>query len=262
MNILISNDDGINSDGIKSLAEELSKKHNIYIVAPDGERSATSHSLTLHSPIRVKETNIKGAIKSWAISGTPGDCVKIGINALLSKDQQPDIVISGINHGPNLGYDVLYSGTVSASIEASMLGLPAVAVSLVTMEAKYEDFLFAKKFTNSLLEKIKGYKFPPKTILNVNIPNLAEEEIKGIAITELGGRIFTSDYEKRIDPRGRIYYWMAGVPAYESQNSPTDLSAIRKNKISITPLCFDMTYNAGINKLDEILCKGDLCQWH
>lgn len=264
MNILISNDDGIFSGGIKALSEELSKKHNVYVVAPDRERSAASHSLTLTTPLRVEEMNDLdiGAKKAWAVSGTPGDCVKIGINAILSKNEQPDIVISGINHGPNLGYDVLYSGTVSAAVEAAMLGLPAIALSLVAMKSGYDDFKFASKFASALVDKLNNVIFPNKTILNVNIPNLEEENITGVAITELGGKIFTSDYEKRVDPRGQTYYWMAGVPAYEPQDAPTDLAAIRNNKISITPLCFDMTRKESLADLNNLFCKAGTCNWY
>ncbi len=263
MNILISNDDGIAAHGIKVLTEELSKNHNVYVVAPDRERSAASHSLTLHTPLRVEEieeTNT-GAKRTWVTTGTPGDCVKIAINAVLGKNEQPDIVISGINHGPNLGHDVIYSGTVSCAIEAAMLGIPAISVSLCSMNAEYEDFKPGAKFVSSLLEKLKDFKFPPKGILNINIPKLEEDDIAGVSITELGGRIFTSDYEKRVDPRGKVYYWMAGVPVNEPANAPTDLAAIRNNKISVTPISYDMTLKNNINDLNNIICNQNFCEW-
>lgn len=264
MNILISNDDGIAANGIRVLTEELSKKHDIYVVAPDRERSAAGHSLTLHTPLRVEEIegSKSGAKRTWVTTGTPGDCVKIAINAILSKDEQPDIVISGINHGPNLGADILYSGTVSCAMEGAMLGVPSIAVSLATMHAEYEDFKYSACFVSSLLDKLTEFTFPPKSILNVNIPLLNEEDIAGIAITELGRKMFTDDYEKRIDPRGKVYYWMAGELINEPQDSLTDIAAVRNNKISITPVTYEMTNRETISDLNKILCSGNSCQWY
>ena len=141
MRILISNDDGIAANGIRVLTKALADDHDVYVIAPDRERSAAGHSLTLHTPLRVEELEaITGAKRTWVTTGTPGDCVKIGINAILSEDEQPDIVISGINHGPNLGSDILYSGTVSCAMEGAMMGIPSIAVSLASMQADYDDF--------------------------------------------------------------------------------------------------------------------------
>ena len=263
MNILISNDDGIAANGIRVLTETLSKKHNVYVVAPDRERSAAGHSLTLHTPLRVEQIeDIKsGAKKTWVTTGTPGDCVKIAINAILSKEEQPDFVISGINHGPNLGADILYSGTVSCAMEGAMLGFPSIAVSLASMNADYEDFKYSAQFVSSLLDKLTEFKFPDNSILNVNIPLLNEEDIAGIAITELGRKMFTDDYEKRIDPRGKTYYWMAGELSGASEKENTDIEAIRRNQISITPLSFDTTRKEIISELNEILCSDNMCNW-
>ena len=263
MNILISNDDGIAANGIRVLTEILSKEHNVYVVAPDRERSAAGHSLTLHTPLRVEELDSKfGAKRVWVTTGTPGDCVKIAISAILSEEEQPDIVISGINHGPNLGADILYSGTVSCAMEGAMLGFPAIAVSLATMHAEYEDFKFSAEFVNSLLKKLQNFKFPPKCILNVNVPLLNQEDIAGIAITELGRKMFKDGYEKRIDPRGKVYYWMAGELINEPADAPTDLAAVRNNKISITPVTYEMTRHETLSELNKILCNGTNCQWY
>ncbi len=197
MNILVSNDDGIAANGIRALTEALSTEHNVYVIAPDRERSAAGHSLTLHTPLRVEELDARnGATRTWVTTGTPGDCVKIGINAILSKDEQPDFVISGINHG---------------------------------------------QFTLSLLNKIKEFKFPKKSILNVNVPLLDADDIAGVAITELGRKMFTDAYEKRVDPRGKTYYWMAGELINEPVDAPTDIAAVKNNKISITPVTYEMT---------------------
>ena len=211
MKILVSNDDGIAANGIRCLTETLALEHEVYVIAPDRERSAAGHSLTLHTPLRVEEVEAYHGVKrAWVTTGTPGDCVKIGINAILSKDEQPDVIISGINHGPNLGADILYSGTVSCAMEGAMLGVPSIAISLASMRYEYENFKYAAKFANLLLPKLKEFTFPKKSLLNVNIPALDEEDIAGVAITELGRRMFTDNYEKRVDPRGKVYYWMAG----------------------------------------------------
>src|SRR5574344_3159702 len=168
MKILISNDDGIAANGIRALTTKLAKNHDVYVVAPDRERSAAGHSLTLHTPLRVEELeNIHGAKRTWVTTGTPGDCVKIAINAILSPSEMPDIVISGINHGPNLGSDILYSGTVSCAMEGALMGIPSIAVSLASLRYEMDDFKFAANFILSLLPKLKEFNFPQKTLLNV-----------------------------------------------------------------------------------------------
>lgn len=263
MKILISNDDGITATGIKVLSEALAQEHDVYVVAPDRERSAAGHSLTLQTPLRVEELENKNGIKRiFVTTGTPGDCVKIGINALLEKNELPDIVISGINHGPNLGSEILYSGTVSCAMEGAMIGYPSIAVSLAGLKFEPDDFRFAGKFMLALLHKLKTFKFPPKTILNVNIPALEEEDIGGVAITELGGKLFTNTYEKRIDPRGKVYYWLAGELINVPAHTRTDISAIKNNKISITPVTYEMTSTSLINSLKESLCNDDICEWY
>lgn len=263
MNILISNDDGIAANGIRALTEELSKMHNVYVIAPDRERSAAGHSLTLHTPLRVEELDgsKSGAKRTWVTTGTPGDCVKIGISAILSPEEQPDFVISGINHGPNLGADILYSGTVSCAMEGAMLGVPSIAVSLASMSAEYEDFKYTAKFVAVLLEKLKSFQFPKKCILNVNVPKLDADDIAGVSITELGRKMFTDAYERRVDPRGKVYYWMAGELITEPQDAKTDLAAVRNNKISITPVTYEMTRTETISDLSNILCSNDSCDW-
>ena len=218
MKILISNDDGLLANGIRALIEALAPCHDVYVVAPDRERSAAGHSLTLHTPLRVEEVNAKyGAKRCWMTTGTPGDCVKLAINAILEKDELPDLVISGINHGPNLGADIL--------------------------------------------NKIDIKRIPPKTILNINVPGLEKEDIGGVAVTELGSRMFTDAYEKRIDPRGKVYYWMAGELVNEPEDAATDIAAVRNNKISITPVTYEMTRTNIMQDLEETLCKENLCNW-
>lgn len=262
MKILLSNDDGVMAEGIKALTIALSKEHDVYVIAPDRERSAAGHSLTLHTPIRVEELESKfGAKRIWITSGTPGDCVKIGINAILSEEEKPDLIISGINHGPNLGSDILYSGTVSCAMEGAMMGYPSIAVSLASMSSEPELFQNVAEFMAKFVHKVKEFNFPKKTILNVNVPGLMPEDLAGIAITRLGGKMFTDEYDKRVDPRGKVYYWMAGELIKQCENDDSDLNALRWNKVSITPITFEMTLEEVRPELEKVLCANNICDW-
>ena len=263
MKILLSNDDGVMAEGIKALTIELSKEHEVYVIAPDRERSAAGHSLTLHTPIRVEELDSRfGAKRIWITSGTPGDCVKIGINAILSDEEKPDLIISGINHGPNLGSDILYSGTVSCAMEGAMMGYPSIAVSLASMTNDPELFKNVAAFMLKFVHKIKDYKFPPKTILNIDVPGLVPEDLGGVAITRLGGKMFTDEYDKRVDPRGKVYYWMAGELIRHCENDDSDINALRWNKVSVTPITFEMTLDSVIPQLEAALCTDSLSDWN
>lgn len=258
MNILLSNDDGILANGIRALIEALAPHYNVYVVAPDRERSAAGHSLTLHTPLRVEEVDPKyGAKRCWMTTGTPGDCVKIAVNAILANDELPDLVISGINHGPNLGGDILYSGTVSCAMEGALLGIPSIAVSLASLHSEYEDFKLAAEFVASLIERLGDYEIPAKTVLNINVPGLEKEDIAGVEVTELGKRMFTDTYERRVDPRGKVYYWMAGELITEPEDAKTDIAAVRNNKISITPITYDMTRKGYMTELETQLHCSD-----
>lgn len=263
MKILVSNDDGITAQGIKSLISSLAFEHDIYVVAPDRERSAAGHSLTLHSPIRVEELeNQFGAKKVWVTNGTPGDCIKIAISSLLSEDELPDVVISGINHGPNLGTDILYSGTVSCALEAAMLNYPSIAVSLASMSHETLYFNAAAKFICRFLPRLKNITFPKKTILNINTPALEEEDIAGVEITKLGTKMYTDSYEKRIDPRGKAYYWLAGELTSKHQEDGSDIAALKANRISITPITFEMTHKEVLKELEKEFCPNGICEWY
>ncbi len=262
MKILVSNDDGIVASGIRALIEALSVENEVYVIAPDRERSAAGHSLTLHSPLRVEELEPKlGAKRNWVTTGTPGDCVKIGLNGILAEHEKPDVIITGINHGPNLGSDILYSGTVSCAMEGAMLGYPSIAMSLASLNYEPENFVFAANFIAKFLPKIMKVKIPHKTVLNINVPALDPEDISGIAITMLGTKMFTDDYEKRVDPRGKVYYWMAGELIKHDVLDGTDINAIRSNKISITPVTFDITHRELMPQLAKALCCEDICEW-
>ena len=249
MRILISNDDGIYSGGIRALAEGIAQNNGeVYVVAPDRERSATGHSLTLHRPLRLEEeTHLKGVKAAYSTDGTPSDCVKIAIGAILK--EQPEIVLSGINHGPNMGSDVLYSGTVSAAMEGAIYNIPSIAVSLA--DHKPQDFSCAVAFISKLIKIIGQIKFPDRTLLNINIPALPLSEIAGIEITELGVRPYNDYFIKRVDPRGRTYYWLAGEAIEEHELPGTDVFAVRNNQISITPVTIHMTNEKMLPELKE-----------
>ncbi|MGI5822998.1 MAG: 5'/3'-nucleotidase SurE [Dethiobacteria bacterium] len=254
MIILLTNDDGIFAEGIQVLGETLSQNKNVdlYIVAPDHERSATGHAITMHRPLRAEEVKFphNPVLKGWSVNGTPSDCVKLAVEYLLP--QKPDLVISGINQGENLGTDVLYSGTVSAALEAMILGIPALAVSLATQ--KNPDFRFTANFLRCFLNVLGSHHLPEKTLLNINVPGKNHRDIAGIAITRLGLRLYRNAFEKRVDPRGKDYYWLAGsaVDEVSPEEKDTDIAAVNNAYISVTPLHFDLTNYPLIEKLQEI----------
>jgi 5'-nucleotidase len=257
MNILISNDDGIYSPGVKALAEAVSDRgHQVTVVCPDRERSATGHCLTLHEPLRVDAITqfYSPAITAWACSGTPSDTVKLALDALMP--QRPELVLSGINRGANLGTDVLYSGTVSAAMEGAMEGVPSVAFSLTSFSSV--DFSAAAAFAQTLVEAIALEALPAFTLLNVNIPAIAAADICGVVTTRLGIRRYRDLFEKRIDPRGKTYYWLSGEVIEEEAAIGTDIQAIKDNYITITPLKNDLTYDLGIAPLKDWLDKSHL----
>jgi len=253
MMILLTNDDGIYAEGIQILGEKLLGHENIdtYIIAPDREQSATGHSITMHRPLRAEEVKFyrNPGLKGWSVNGTPADCVKLAIECLLP--EKPDLVISGINNGANLGSDVLYSGTVSAAIEATILGVPALAVSLT--EDDNPDFHFAADFTFKLIRVIEENNLPKNTLLNINIPGIERNKIAGITVTRLGNRQYRNAFEKRVDPRGRNYYWLAGeVVDTFGDDGETDVAAIHNSFISITPIHFDLTNFKLLERLKSI----------
>ncbi len=259
MKLLISNDDGISALGIRTLANKLAEAgHNVTVVCPDRERSATGHGLTLHQPIRAEivESIFHPAVKAWACDGTPSDCVKLALWALL--ESPPDLVLSGINQGANLGTEILYSGTVSAAMEGMIEGLPSVAFSLASHTSK--DFQAAAHFAQLLVAQLAAKPLRELMLLNVNIPPVKWEEIAGVTITRQGVRRYVDVFDKRVDPRGKTYYWLTGEVLEEveppeglnlPENIPIDVHIIRKNHISITPLQYNLTYATGITQLSE-----------
>jgi 5'-nucleotidase len=256
MRVLVSNDDGVMALGIRTLANTLvAAGHEVTVVCPDQERSATGHGLTLHHPIRaeVVESVFDPAIKAWACSGTPADCIKLAIWALL--DDLPDAVVSGINHGANLGTDVLYSGTVSAAMEGTIAGIPSIALSLISSQAK--DFQPAADFAVTLLAQLKHAPLQSAILLNVNIPVVPASEIRGAIVTRQGLRRYVEEFEKRLDPRGKTYYWLTGEVAQDiaqpddGSHKPTDVEAIRDNYITVTPLHYNLTCPVNLFAVEE-----------
>ncbi|WP_425448669.1 5'/3'-nucleotidase SurE [Dethiothermospora halolimnae] len=239
LNILVTNDDGINAIGIKKLAKSLKKIAKVIVIAPDRERSATGHAITMHQPLRVdKATDFPDDIEAWSISGTPSDCVKIGIETIMAN--KPDLVVSGINNGPNLGTDVIYSGTVSAAIEGAIHGIPSLAMSIAGIkgEINYEG---AASYSCKLARLILDNKEQESIILNANIPSIGYKDIKGIKLTELGNRRYNNSFVKREDPMGKNYYWLAGSLIELENKDVSDVEAIKEGFVSITPLHFDLT---------------------
>jgi 5'-nucleotidase len=257
MKLLVSNDDGIFSLGIRSLANTLAEAgHEVFVVSPDRERSATGHGLTLHQPIRadIVESVFHPSIKAWACSGTPSDCVKLALWALL--DEKPDLVLSGINHGSNLGTDVLYSGTVSAAMEGVIEGIPSLAFSLTSFSS--QDFVPAANFARSLVAKLEKQPLSPFLLLNVNVPAVNADAIAGVVITRQGLRRYIDVFEKRTDPRGKTYYWLAGELLEEVEEAldladiaPTDVQANQQNYITITPLQYNLTASKKLVSLQD-----------
>ncbi|HSQ89795.1 5'/3'-nucleotidase SurE [Romboutsia sp.] len=249
MNILITNDDGITADGIIELAKEIAKTENVYVVAPETQRSATGHAITMHSPIMVNEEFIQENIKAYSISGTPADCVKIGIEALF-KDVEIDLVLSGINNGPNLGTDVVYSGTVSAAIEGLIQNKPSIAISYNEFNISKETYKEASKHVVKIIDNVKDkLEILDDCVLNVNIPS---EDIKGFKITKLGERKYENVMEERFSPYGKRYFWMGGKVKELEQEQDSDIVAVEKGYISVTPVNIDMTNLGKINVLKEI----------
>jgi 5'-nucleotidase len=243
--ILLSNDDGYLATGLRTLAQHLADLAQIIIVAPDRNRSGSSHSLTLDSPLRVEhpEENV------YYVNGTPTDCVHIAITGLL--DQPPDMLISGINHGANLGDDVLYSGTVAAALEGRFLGVPGIAVSLVLADGGH--FRAAADLVRRLVERTLVDPLPADAILNVNVPDLPRAEIKGIRTTRLGFRHKSEPVVQELDPKGKPIYWIGPAGAGQDVGPGTDFNAIADSCVSVTPLKVDLTAHAALGSLENWL---------
>ena len=256
--ILISNDDGIFAEGIRSLALTAgSAGHQVTVVCPDQERSATGHGLTVQHPIRAERADqlFGEGITAWACSGTPSDCVKLGLGKLL--DDPPDLVLAGINHGPNLGTDVFYSGTVSTAMEGALEGLPAMAVSCNSY--RWRDFGPGARFALALAEQVLQQGWPEGLLLNVNVPARVEGELQGHNWCRPAVRRYVNQFDTRTDPRGKTYYWLAGeviIDAETASDGPeeweTDLACVERGAIAVTPLQPELFWRRGLDQLPQL----------
>ena len=246
MKILITNDDGLQAEGISILAAELCSIGDVYVVAPANEQSGVGHGLTVRNPLRAIHTPLPAITdQAWAVTGTPADCVKLAIEQILGF--KPDLVVSGINHGPNLATDTIYSGTVAGAMEGFLYGVPALAVSVVGSHRRLRqpgNFALAARTAAVYGEQL--YRSGEKMLLNINVPGSADEEVKGVRFCPTGWRWYNDAFDKRVDPFGREYYWMQGVVEDRSANGDTDVELCADGYITITPLKFDLTDYAAL----------------
>lgn len=246
MNILVTNDDGVFAEGLLALKTELDKIGNVFVVAPDRPRSACGHSITLHKPLRAEKVVLEDGSTAYASNGTPSDCVTL---AILGIFQEPiDLVVSGINHGPNLGWDLTYSGTVSAAMEGAILGVASFAISVAGIEPKI-DYTAAARFAVDLALLIDNHKLPESALLNVNVPHIAASDINGVQVTRQGKRRYVGQLDKRTDPTGRDYYWLGGDLPEDDLKEGTDVKAVADGYISVTPVHLDLTDEASIEAI-------------
>jgi 5'-nucleotidase len=237
ISILITNDDGIYAPGILQLYKSLRDLGLVTVVAPLIEKSAVGHAITISDPLRVIEVERDGAFFGYAVNGTPADCVKLGVQCIVTK--KPDIVISGINLGPNTATNIIYSGTVSAAAEAIIMGIPAMAVSLTSFSSK--NFSYAGKIALQLTKEIIRHGLPEETLLNVNVPAVPENEINDIIVTRQGKGRYQEAFDKRTDPNNRTYYWLTGKKMLIDKDPDVDDLAVMNKNVSITPIHYDLT---------------------
>jgi 5'-nucleotidase len=246
MNILITNDDGVHAEGLMVLKAALDKIGRVFVVAPDRPRSACGHSITLHKPLRAEKVHLKDGSVAYSSNGTPSDCVSLALLGIL--DEPVDLVVSGINHGPNLGWDLTYSGTVSAAMEGAITGVPSFAISVSTY-SPHIDYGIAASFAADLARLLDEHKLPESTLLNVNVPDLAASDIKGVKVTRQGKRRYSGQLEKRTDPMGRDYYWLGGDLPEDTLEEGTDVHAVAEGWVSVTPVHLDLTDYASIESV-------------
>jgi 5'-nucleotidase len=245
--ILVCNDDGITAPGIKNLVEAIKHLGQVVIVAPDSPQSAMGHAVTISKPLRLDKTHLYGDIEAWQCSGTPADCVKLAVDKVLHR--KPDLLVSGINHGSNSSINVLYSGTMSAAMEGAIEGIPAVGFSLCDF-AYDADFSYAQKVATLVAQNILDNGLPTATLLNVNIPNLTESAIKGIKICRQANAKWKEEFDERVDPNGRKYFWLTGKFLNNDKGEDTDEWALANGYVSIVPVHFDLTAHHAIPTLN------------
>lgn len=247
MRILLTNDDGIFAKGIEALYTRLKQDNDVVVVAPETEQSAVGHAITFLNPLRVKPVQRNGVFFGYALDGTPADCVKIAVTELMKPP--PDIVVSGINMGANVGVNVIYSGTVSAATEAAVLGIPSIAVSIDSFNTT--DFSAATQFIPKLLQRVEKRGLPPGVSLNVNVPCIPAEEVRGVRITHQGKMRCVESYDRRVDPRDHVYYWLCNTAVLSDHNAYADSCAIAQGIISVTPIHHDLTHYDSMKMLEQ-----------
>jgi 5'-nucleotidase len=246
--ILVTNDDGIISPGIRALVEVATEFGDVFVVAPDSPQSGMGHAITLDKPLRITKMEVFGDVPAYQCSGTPADCVKIAIDKILHK--KPDLCISGINHGSNSSINVIYSGTMSAAMEASIDGIQAIGFSLLDYSFD-ADFTGAKIYARKIINQILKSHIPSGTLLNVNIPKVPASEIKGIKICRQAMAKWVEEFDERIDPRGSNYYWLTGKFVNFDHGEDTDEWALNNGYVSIVPVQFDLTSHNGIRFINK-----------
>lgn len=237
MKILLTNDDGINAKGIEAMNAALREFADVTVVAPETEMSAVGHAITITDPLRVRKVRRNGSEFGFAVNGTPADCVKIAVRAIL--EEKPDIVVSGINQGQNVASNIIYSGTVSAATEGMILGIPSMAISLSSFTSP--DFSIAGEYGSMIVKKLVENPMPPDTLLNVNIPAAARDQIKGVKLCRMGVSKFREMFEKRVDPRQHEYYWQGGEMVIFPEDEDADIRLLAQGYVTVTPIHFDLT---------------------
>ena len=251
MRILVTNDDGISAPGLLTLSKELAKSYQVTVIAPDRNWSASGHVKTMHRPLRVKEVSIDRRIHAFASDGAPSDCVALAMLGVI--DEKIDIVVSGINPNANVGHDVTYSGTVTAAMEAAIWGIPGIAVSLDSPQDHDGELEYgpAARVARKVVDMVIKQELNSQTVLNVNVPYLNDQLIKGYQITRQGLRVYRDRLDRRLDPRGQAYYWIGGDSPTGVPEEGTDIGSLAEGYVSITPLHLDLTANKMLGKLQE-----------
>lgn len=247
LHILISNDDGIDAPGIFALVQEIKTIADVTVIAPDKQQSAVGHAITMNYPLRVVPFHKNGEFFGHAVEGTPADAIKLGVRSLMKT--KPDMILSGINHGSNTAINIIYSGTVSAATEGTILGIPSIAVSLTTYGEP--DFSYAAKFARKLAELVAAKSLPEGTLLNVNVPPVPEHEIAGVLLTRQGKSTWDDTFDVRRDPANREYFWLTGKMNVVDNDLDVDQIAIQKNYVSVTPIHYDLTDRMMLGRMKD-----------
>jgi 5'-nucleotidase len=246
--ILVVNDDGVTAPGIKNLVEAARRYGQVIVVAPDSPQSGMGHAVTLNKPLRMNKVDEFGDIEGYQCSGTPVDCVKLAVDKVLHR--KPDLCLSGINHGSNSSVNILYSGTMSAAVEAAMEGIPSIGFSLCDYSWE-ADFEASRKFASLIIEQVFQYGLPRNTLLNVNIPKGSPGEVKGMKICRQAEAKWEEEFDHRVDPNGRDYYWLTGQFLNQDKGTDTDEWALANGYVSVVPVQYDLTAHHGINYINQ-----------